>query len=135
MATEGCRGATSATPDKLYGQATFGGVAGQSPLPTNPFNVSTLSSIAESLLSALSNTMISDDQCKKHFNECESRRNSAQEVLDEVKNHADDDVKAAVKEATAGHGADIVVDHVGEATWRTSLDVAASGQASTLRIV
>ncbi len=40
-------------------------------------------------------------------------------------NHADGDVKAAVKEATAGRGADIVVDHVGEATWRTSLDVAA----------
>jgi len=40
-------------------------------------------------------------------------------------NHADGDVKAAVKEATGGHGADIVVDHVGEATWRTSLDVAA----------
>jgi NADPH2:quinone reductase len=40
-------------------------------------------------------------------------------------NHADGDVKAAVKEATAGHGADIVVEHVGEATWRTSLDVAA----------
>ena len=40
-------------------------------------------------------------------------------------NHAMSDVKAAVKEATAGHGADIVVDHVGEATWRTSLDVAA----------
>src|SRR5204863_7541102 len=33
--------------------------------------------------------------------------------------------KAAVKEATAGHGADIVVEHVGDATWRTSLDVAA----------
>jgi NADPH:quinone reductase-like Zn-dependent oxidoreductase len=40
-------------------------------------------------------------------------------------NHADGDVKAAVKEATAGHGADVVVEHVGEATWRTSLDVAA----------
>jgi len=40
-------------------------------------------------------------------------------------NHADGDVKAAVKEATDGHGADVVVDHVGEATWRTSLDVAA----------
>jgi NADPH:quinone reductase-like Zn-dependent oxidoreductase len=40
-------------------------------------------------------------------------------------NHADGDVKAAVKEATVGHGADVVVDHVGEATWRTSLDVAA----------
>jgi zinc-binding alcohol dehydrogenase/oxidoreductase len=34
-------------------------------------------------------------------------------------------VKAAVKEATGGHGVDVVVDHVGEATWRTSLDVAA----------
>jgi len=44
---------------------------------------------------------------------------------DVVVNHADGDVKAAVKEATGGHGADIVVDHVGEATWRTSLDVAA----------
>jgi zinc-binding alcohol dehydrogenase/oxidoreductase len=40
-------------------------------------------------------------------------------------NHADGDVKAAVKEATAGHGIDVVVEHVGEATWRTSLDVAA----------
>ena len=40
-------------------------------------------------------------------------------------NHADGDVKNAVKEATSGHGADVVVDHVGEATWRTSLDVAA----------
>jgi zinc-binding alcohol dehydrogenase/oxidoreductase len=40
-------------------------------------------------------------------------------------NHASTDMKAAVKEATAGHGADIVIDHVGEATWRTSLDVAA----------
>jgi NADPH:quinone reductase-like Zn-dependent oxidoreductase len=40
-------------------------------------------------------------------------------------NHRDGDVKAAVKEATGGHGADVVVEHVGEATWRTSLDVAA----------
>jgi zinc-binding alcohol dehydrogenase/oxidoreductase len=40
-------------------------------------------------------------------------------------NHADGDVKAAVKEATGGRGADVVVEHVGEATWRTSLDVAA----------
>ena len=44
---------------------------------------------------------------------------------DVVVNHADGDVKAAVKDATGGHGADVVVDHVGEATWRTSLDVAA----------
>jgi NADPH:quinone reductase-like Zn-dependent oxidoreductase len=44
---------------------------------------------------------------------------------DVVVNHADDDVVAAVKDATGSHGADVVVDHVGEATWRTSLDVAA----------
>jgi zinc-binding alcohol dehydrogenase/oxidoreductase len=35
------------------------------------------------------------------------------------------DVKEAVKEATGGRGANVVIDHVGEATWRTSLDVAA----------
>ena len=44
---------------------------------------------------------------------------------DVVVNHATGDVKATVKDATAGHGADVVVEHVGEATWRTSLDVAA----------
>jgi len=44
---------------------------------------------------------------------------------DATVNHASGDVKAAVKEATAGHGADVVVEHVGDATWRTSLDVAA----------
>jgi len=46
-------------------------------------------------------------------------------------NHADGDVKAAVKEAT-GRGVDIVVDHVGEATWRTSLDVVAPGGRITV---
>jgi NADPH:quinone reductase-like Zn-dependent oxidoreductase len=44
---------------------------------------------------------------------------------DATVNHATGDVKAFVRETTAGHGADIVVDTVGEATWRTSLDVAA----------
>jgi NADPH:quinone reductase-like Zn-dependent oxidoreductase len=44
---------------------------------------------------------------------------------DATVNHADGDVKAAVREATGGRGADVVVEHVGEATWRTSLDVAA----------
>jgi NADPH:quinone reductase-like Zn-dependent oxidoreductase len=44
---------------------------------------------------------------------------------DATVNHATGDVKAAVREATGGHGADVVVEHVGEATWRTSLDVAA----------
>jgi len=46
---------------------------------------------------------------------------------DETINHAVDDVKAAVKELTGGRGADVVIEHVGEATWRTSLDVAAQG--------
>ena len=46
---------------------------------------------------------------------------------DAVVNHAEADVAAAVREATDGHGADVVVEHVGEATWKTSLQVAASG--------
>ena len=47
-------------------------------------------------------------------------------------NHVDGDVKAAVKDATDGRGADVVVEHVGEATWRTSLDVAARGGRITV---
>ena len=35
--------------------------------------------------------------------------------------HTDDDVVAAVKEVTEGHGADVVVETVGEATWERSL--------------
>lgn len=46
---------------------------------------------------------------------------------DATVNHAKADVAAAVREATDGHGADVVVEHVGEATWKTSLQVAASG--------
>ena len=46
---------------------------------------------------------------------------------DATVNHAEADVAAAVREATGGHGADLVVEHVGEATWKTSLQVAASG--------
>jgi NADPH:quinone reductase-like Zn-dependent oxidoreductase len=42
---------------------------------------------------------------------------------DAVVNHADGDVAASIKEATGG-GVDVVVEHVGEATWRTSLAVA-----------
>jgi NADPH:quinone reductase-like Zn-dependent oxidoreductase len=38
-----------------------------------------------------------------------------------VVNHAMGDVVAAVKEATGGPGVDVVVEHVGEATWQTSL--------------
>jgi NADPH:quinone reductase-like Zn-dependent oxidoreductase len=40
---------------------------------------------------------------------------------DAVVNHESGDVVEAVKEATEGPGADIVVEHVGEATWQTSL--------------
>ncbi|HYY34049.1 MAG TPA: zinc-binding dehydrogenase [Gaiellaceae bacterium] len=43
---------------------------------------------------------------------------------DAAVNHSDDDVGAVVKEATGGRGADIVVEHVGEATWKTSLQAA-----------
>jgi NADPH:quinone reductase-like Zn-dependent oxidoreductase len=38
-----------------------------------------------------------------------------------VVNHTTADVVEAVKEATDGRGADVVVEHVGEATWQTSL--------------
>ncbi len=47
-------------------------------------------------------------------------------------NHVSEDVKAAVREATGGRGADIVVDHVGEQTWRTSLDVVRHGGRITV---
>ena len=40
-------------------------------------------------------------------------------------NHSEDDVVAAVREATHGHGADVVVETVGEATWERSLGAAA----------
>jgi NADPH:quinone reductase-like Zn-dependent oxidoreductase len=40
-------------------------------------------------------------------------------------NHATEDVGDAVKEATVGHGVDVLVEHVGEATWKQSLSLAA----------
>ncbi len=40
-------------------------------------------------------------------------------------NHVSADVAKEVKAATEGHGVDVVVEHVGEATWKTSLSVAA----------
>ena len=43
---------------------------------------------------------------------------------DRVVNHSTDDVVAAVKEATGGAGAEIVVETVGEATWERSLAAA-----------
>src|SRR5512133_2655789 len=45
---------------------------------------------------------------------------------DAVVNHETGDVAATVKEATDGHGADVVIEHVGEATWKTSLQAAAT---------
>jgi NADPH:quinone reductase-like Zn-dependent oxidoreductase len=47
-------------------------------------------------------------------------------------NHATEDIQAAVKEATGGHGADVVVEHVGEATWKQSLNLAAQGGRVTV---
>jgi NADPH:quinone reductase-like Zn-dependent oxidoreductase len=40
---------------------------------------------------------------------------------DAIVNHGSGDVVEAVKEATGGTGADVVVEHVGEATWELSL--------------
>jgi NADPH:quinone reductase-like Zn-dependent oxidoreductase len=45
---------------------------------------------------------------------------------DAAVNHADGDVAAAVKEATGGKGVDVVVEHVGDATWKISLQAAGS---------
>jgi NADPH:quinone reductase-like Zn-dependent oxidoreductase len=46
---------------------------------------------------------------------------------DATVNHATGDVAAAVKEATGGKGVDVVLEHVGEATWQTSLQSARAG--------
>jgi NADPH:quinone reductase-like Zn-dependent oxidoreductase len=46
---------------------------------------------------------------------------------DAAVNHERDDVAEAVREATGRHGVDVVVEHVGEATWKTSLQAAAPG--------
>ena len=43
-----------------------------------------------------------------------------------VVNHKTGDVLEAVREATGGAGADVVVEHVGEATWQTSLQAVRS---------
>jgi zinc-binding alcohol dehydrogenase/oxidoreductase len=47
-------------------------------------------------------------------------------------NHESGDVVAAVKKATGGKGADIVVEHVGKATWERSLNAAAPGGRITV---
>jgi NADPH:quinone reductase-like Zn-dependent oxidoreductase len=46
---------------------------------------------------------------------------------DAVVNHATGDVVATAKAATGGAGVDVVVEHVGEATWKTSLQVVRAG--------
>ena len=46
---------------------------------------------------------------------------------DAVVNHATDDVAAAVKKITAGRGADVVIEHVGTATWDASVRSLAKG--------
>ena len=51
---------------------------------------------------------------------------------DATVNHATADVKEAVQEATGGRGIDVVVESVGEATWATSLQVAAPGGRITV---
>jgi NADPH:quinone reductase-like Zn-dependent oxidoreductase len=43
---------------------------------------------------------------------------------DAAANHADEEVANIVKEATGGAGVNVVVEHVGEATWKTSLQAA-----------
>jgi NADPH:quinone reductase-like Zn-dependent oxidoreductase len=46
---------------------------------------------------------------------------------DAAVNHATDDVRGAVAEATDGKGVEVVLEHVGEATWQTSLQAARAG--------
>jgi NADPH:quinone reductase-like Zn-dependent oxidoreductase len=46
---------------------------------------------------------------------------------DATVNHASGDVAAETKEATEGRGVDVVVEHVGEATWKTSLQAVRAG--------
>jgi NADPH:quinone reductase-like Zn-dependent oxidoreductase len=51
---------------------------------------------------------------------------------DATVNHATGDVRVAAQEATDGRGIDVVVENVGEATWATSLQVAAPGARITV---
>jgi len=51
---------------------------------------------------------------------------------DATVNHATEDVVEAVREATSGRGADIVVEHVGEATWQRTLQAARPGGRITV---
>jgi NADPH:quinone reductase-like Zn-dependent oxidoreductase len=47
-------------------------------------------------------------------------------------NHARDDVVESVKDATGGAGADIVVEHVGDATWQRTLQAVRQGGRVTV---
>jgi NADPH:quinone reductase-like Zn-dependent oxidoreductase len=51
---------------------------------------------------------------------------------DATVNHSGGDVRAEAKRATGGRGIDVVVEHVGEATWATSLAVARPGGRVTV---
>jgi NADPH:quinone reductase-like Zn-dependent oxidoreductase len=46
---------------------------------------------------------------------------------DAAVNHANGDVRTAVADATDGKGVDVVLEHVGEATWQSSLQAARPG--------
>jgi NADPH:quinone reductase-like Zn-dependent oxidoreductase len=57
----------------------------------------------------------------------EEKRESARSLgADVALDHAEDDVVAAVRDATDGRGADVVIETVGEATWERSLGAAAN---------
>jgi NADPH:quinone reductase-like Zn-dependent oxidoreductase len=63
----------------------------------------------------------------------DSKLERARELgADATVNHATADVRAAAKEATGGRGIDVVIESVGEATWATSLQVAAPGGRITV---
>jgi zinc-binding alcohol dehydrogenase/oxidoreductase len=58
----------------------------------------------------------------------DSKLERARELgADVTVNHTEGDVIEAVKEATGGAGVDIVLEHVGEATWERSLQAARAG--------
>jgi len=46
---------------------------------------------------------------------------------DHLVNYEDEDFVSAIKEGTDGRGVDVVVDHIGEATWDGSISAAARG--------
>jgi zinc-binding alcohol dehydrogenase/oxidoreductase len=71
-------------------------------------------SLAKALGAAVAVTSSSDDKLDR-----------ARDLgADAAFNHEREDVVAAIRELTEGRGADVVVDDVGEATWRRSLDAA-----------